>query len=229
VLSTLEGDAKLELIIRMINRFICLVLLSLSVALSGCQSVYYASMEKLGIEKREILSDRVSEARDQQEDAKETFADALQAFTAVTEYQGGDLEAVYSKLSAAYEDSQEAAERVSARIAKVESVGDALFAEWTRELDDYSSESLRRSSEASLRETKAQYALLLRKMHAAEESMQPVLELFEDQVLYLKHNLNARAIAALDVEVVQIQNRVEALVAEMEASIDEADAFIKTL
>ncbi len=186
-------------------------------------------MEKLGIEKREILSDRVVDARDQQEDAKETFADALEAFTAVTEYQGGDLEAVYSKLSAAYKDSQAAAQRVTDRIEKVESVGDALFAEWTRELDAYSSESLRRSSEASLRQTKTQYTLLLRKMHAAEQSMQPVLELFEDQVLYLKHNLNARAIAALDVEVVQIQNRVKSLVAEMEASIAEADAFIKTL
>lgn len=195
----------------------------------GCQSVYYASMEKFGIEKREILSDRVSDARDEQEEAKETFADALEAFTAVTAYEGGDLEDVYSKLSAAYKDSQSAADRVSDRIGKVESVAEALFAEWTRELDAYSSENLRRSSESSLRQTKAQYAVLLRKMHAAEKSMHPVLELFEDQVLYLKHNLNARAIAALDVEVVQIQNQVKSLVSDMEASIAEADAFIQTL
>lgn len=208
---------------------ITLPILCFALFLSGCQSVYYASMEKLGIEKREILSDRVEAARDEQQEAKETFADALEAFTAVTEYKGGELEAIYDKLNAAYKDSQSAAERVTDRIDNVQSVGDALFEEWTRELDAYSSESLRRSSEASLRETKAEYGVMLRKMRAAEKSMSPVLELFEDQVLYLKHNLNARAIAALDAEVAQIEDRVKSLVKEMEISIAEADSFIRTL
>ncbi|MDP4610987.1 MAG: DUF2959 domain-containing protein [Opitutales bacterium] len=208
---------------------ITLPILCVALFLSGCQSVYYASMEKLGIEKREILSDRVEAARDEQQEAKETFADALEAFTAVTEYQGGELESIYDKLNAAYKDSLAAAERVTDRIDNVQSVGDALFEEWTRELDAYSSESLRRSSEASLRETKAEYGVMLRKMRAAEKSMSPVLELFEDQVLYLKHNLNARAIAALDAEVAKIEDRVKSLVKEMEVSIAEADSFIRTL
>lgn len=208
---------------------IFLVLLLNCLVFSGCKSVYYSSMEKLGIEKREILVDRVEGARDEQEDAKATFADALEAFTAMTNYQGGDLEAVYSKLNDAYKDSRSATERVSDRINKVESVAEALFAEWSSELDAYSSESLRRSSEQQLRNTRAQYNLMIRKMRTAEKSMHPVVELFEDQVLYLKHNLNARAIAALDVEVLKIQERVKTLVKEMEISIHEADAFISTL
>jgi hypothetical protein len=202
---------------------------ALLLTLTGCQSVYYASMEKLGIEKRELMVDRVEDARDEQAEAKETFANALEAFTAVTEYQGGDLETVYSKISAAYEDSKKAAERVSKRIDKVESVAEALFAEWEQELDAYQSASLRRSSERSLRETRASYAGMIGKMRKAEASMEPVVELFEDQVLYLKHNLNARAIAALDVEVVKIQEEVASLVKEMEASIDEANAFMSRL
>ncbi|MGZ0656628.1 DUF2959 domain-containing protein [Coraliomargarita sp. W4R53] len=209
--------------------FYSIVCAALLFATTGCQSVYYASMEKFGIEKRELMVDRVEDARDEQADAKETFANALEAFTAVTEYKGGDLEDVYSKINAAYEDSLKAAERVSKRIDKVESVAEALFAEWEQELDAYESASLRRSSERSLRETRASYSGMISKMRKAEASMTPVVELFEDQVLYLKHNLNARAIAALDVEVVKIQEEVASLVKEMEASIDEANAFMSRL
>ncbi|WP_162025351.1 MULTISPECIES: DUF2959 domain-containing protein [unclassified Lentimonas] len=206
-----------------------LLMLSAAIFIAGCQSAYYASMEKLGIEKRDIMVDRVEGARDEQEDAKETFADALEAFTAMTSYDGGDLEKAYKKVKDAYEDSVSAAEDVSNQIDKVESVAEALFAEWTQELDSYQSASLRRSSEQSLRETRSKYNEMIRKMRAAEASMLPVLELFEDQVLYLKHNLNARAIAALDVEVQQIQQRVGVLVKQMEASITEANTFISQL
>jgi hypothetical protein len=211
------------------NQLLLTVCVVAFITTTGCQSVYYASMEKLGVEKRELMVDRVEDARDEQEKAKETFADALEAFTAVTEFKGGDLEAVYGKISAAYEDSVEAAQRVSKRIDKVESVAEALFAEWENELDAYESTNLRSSSERSLRETRANYSSMLRKMRKAESSMTPVVELFEDQVLYLKHNLNARAIAALDVEVIKIQEEVASLVKEMEASIDEANAFMSRL
>ena len=46
----------------------------------GCQSAYYAGMEKLGYDKREILADRVENARESQQDAKEQFASALERY-----------------------------------------------------------------------------------------------------------------------------------------------------
>ena len=50
-----------------------------------------------------------------------------------------------------------------------------------------------------------------------------------DRVLYLKHNLNARSIAALDGETVSLEADVARLIEEMEASIAAADAFIQTM
>ncbi len=66
-------------------------------------------------------------------------------------------------------------------------------------------------------------------MKRAEEKIQPVLAVFHDQVLYLKHNLNARAITALQGEMVSLEKDVALLVREMEASIKEADQFINQL
>ena len=108
-------------------------------------------------------------------------------------------------------------------------MADALFDEWAEEITQYSNAELRRSSQKKLNETKTRYAHLLRAMKKASSKMDPVLAAFKDQVLYLKHNLNAQAITALEGELVSIQGDVGSLIKEMEVSIAEADEFIKTL
>ena len=52
-------------------------------AATACSTAYYSALEKVGIEKREILVDRVEDARDAQEDASEQFASALDQFRSV--------------------------------------------------------------------------------------------------------------------------------------------------
>lgn len=66
-------------------------------------------------------------------------------------------------------------------------------------------------------------------MKQAEAKIQPILTVFHDQVMYLKHNLNARAIASLKGELGNIQSDVSNLIASMEKSINEANAFISTM
>ncbi|MFO7529942.1 MAG: DUF2959 family protein [Marinobacter sp.] len=57
--------------------------------------------------------------------------------------------------------------------------------------------------------------------------MDPVLQAFQDQVLYLKHNLNAQAIGSLENELVSIRQDVDRLIRNMEQSIEESEAFIR--
>jgi hypothetical protein len=196
---------------------------------AGCQSTYYSAMEKFGIEKRDILVDRVEEARDAQEETKETFASTLEEFSALIEFDGGDLEKLYERLKDRLADSQGAAAEVKERIESIESVATALFREWDSELDQYSSPSLRRQSEDQLKRTQRQYEELIATMRRAESKIPPVLTAFSDQVLFLKHNLNAQAIASLENEALRIQGNVETLIAEMESAIDEANAFIASM
>lgn len=195
----------------------------------GCQKTYYSAMEKIGYDKREILSDRVENARESQEEAKEQFASALERYRSVVRFDGGDLENKYAVLKDEYETSEDRAEEVRDRIKSVEDVAKALFEEWSAEITQYSNAKLRNDSRAKLNKTKTRYAQLLRAMKKASAKMDPVLAAFKDQVLYLKHNLNARAIAALEGELASIQGDVGTLIREMESSIAEADEFIKTL
>jgi hypothetical protein len=204
-----------------------LVLLgTVSTLLLGCSSAYYGTMEKLGYPKRDLMVNRVESARDAQQDAKEEFETALEKFKSVLNFEGGALEEKYDQLKAAYDRSDARADTVRDRIESVEDVADALFEEWEAELDQYSSSSLRRSSARKLQQTKQQYAQLISAMKRAEKKMDPVLAAFHDQVLFLKHNLNAKAIASLQTELVSVQTEIDALIREMNASIKEANAFI---
>jgi septal ring factor EnvC (AmiA/AmiB activator) len=204
-------------------------LLVMSLLLCGCGRMYYSTMDRLGYHKREMLVDRVQDARDAQEEAKQQFQSALEEFTAVTRFQGGDLEKLYNRLKDQLDRSESKAQAVSKRIEDVERVGEALFKEWESELDQYSSAELRRLSEDKLRQTRLRYARLVAAMRSAEMKIEPVLTAFRDQVLFLKHNLNARALASLQNELTSIETDVAGLVREMEASIAEANAFIETM
>lgn len=203
-----------------------IAVICLAVFLSACSSVYYDAMERLGYEKREILVDRVEDSRDAQQAAREQFQSALDQFIAVTDFQGGDLEETYRRLSSEYEASVQRAEAVHERIAEVEDVASALFREWENELELYSSERLRSASARRLEQTRARYEQMITAMHQAEQSIQPVLEAFQDRVLYLKHNLNARAIGSLRTDRLEIQSELQRLIEEMNESIEQANRFI---
>lgn len=197
--------------------------------LAACQTVYYQAMEKVGFEKRDILIDRVDDAKDSQKEAKQQFESALDAFIATTNYEGGDLEAQYKKLKVSYEDSQDMAEEVRDRIESVENVAAALFEEWSKELTLYSNRDLRRSSEKKLTDTKKSYSKLINSMKKAEKKIKPVLAAFNDRVLYLKHNLNANAIASLRMQKRVVETDIKSLISDMNKSIDEADRFINSM
>ena len=195
--------------------------------LTACSSAYYNTLEQFGIHKREILVDRVDDARKSQVEAKEQFETALDKFRSVVDFDGGELEKLYDELNRELERSEDQANEVSERIDAIEDVAKALFREWEDELEQYSSASIRQQSERQLRETQQRYEGMLAVMRRAEARIQPVLNPFRDQVLWLKHNLNAQAIASLQGEVAVIEGDVAALIADLEKAIAAADDFMR--
>jgi hypothetical protein len=197
--------------------------------LASCTSTYYRAMESIGIEKRDILADRIEETRDAQTEAREQFSSALEQYRSVVAFDGGDLEEVYDRLNAEYEGSASRAEEVRERIDGVEQVAGDLFEEWEDEIDAYSDPDLASRSRDLLADTRRDYRDVLQAMHRAEETMEPVLTLFNDQVMFLRHNLNARAIGALENELASLEAATATLIQEMERAIDEASRFIESM
>jgi SMC interacting uncharacterized protein involved in chromosome segregation len=201
----------------------------LSLLLVACQSAYYGAAEQMGYHKRDILVDRVEDSRDAQQEAEEQFQSALEQLTELTNFDGGDLEDMYDAMVEEYDDSVEAADLVSERINAVDHVAEALFDEWQDEIGQYSNARLKADSQTKLRETRRRYDGMITALRKSEAKMAPVLTALNDNVMYLKHNLNARAVASLKVEFGAIEDDIEALILEMRKAIASSDDFIQSM
>jgi hypothetical protein len=203
--------------------------LALFVLLGGCSSMEYAIREKFGQQKRELLVDRVQEAKEGQQAAKDQFVDALTKFKSVTGFKGGDLEEKYEEIKGSYDRCAARAADVTNQIDSVADVAQAMFSEWKQELDQYSSASLRETSARQLEQTRRSYDKLIDVMRNAERRMAPVLATLKDQVLFLKHNLNAQAIASLGTVSAELERNVDVLLRDMQRAIDDAARFIEQM
>ncbi len=202
----------------------------LGILAAGCQTMYQATMEKFfGVEKRQFLEDAVVAVRNDQKKAQEEFKDAMTQLKELYAFDGGHLEGMYNKLKKSYEDSENQATNVSNRIENMHRIAGAMFAEWQQETREYQNPTFAANSKRQLNETKQRYNKLVESVKNSEKAMVPVLRQLKDHVLYLKHNLNAQAIGSLKVEASNIQSQIQEVIQHMNASINEANAFIQAL
>ena len=208
------------------------IVAALIAPLTGCQTTrtaYYNAWEKMGYAKRERLVDNVKATRQEQVEAKQQFASALDQFKSVVNFQGGDLEALYNKLDKQYKRCNTEAGQVRSKIDSVKHVATSLFDEWKGEIGQMKDQSLAGKSQQLYDQTQANYKEMISRMDTAAASMNPVLEKFNDRVLFIKANLNAQAIASLKGTEVELGGDIDKLIKDMQTSIDEADKFISGL
>lgn len=209
---------------RLIAAFLLLLGLSAS-----CSTIYYSAWEKLGREKRDLLRSNIESAKDDQTEVQEEFEDALTHIKHAYGMKGGKLEDVYNQIKSDYEDAKEKSANLSKRITRVDTIGKDLFDEWSAETKRISNPKYKRSSEEKLRTSKLRFATLMTALRASEKRIPPVLKKLEDQVLYLKHNLNAMTMGTFKAEGDAIEKEIRALTADMETSIKASESFVKTL
>ena len=210
------------------NLLISILLLSLT-ACGTTQHIKYSVLEKAGIHKRDILVDRIEKTSEVQEEAKEDFQSAYERLSELVDVDDAGLESQYKKLQKAVDVSENRSNELQSRIASVDSVAKDLFAEWREELGQYTNVNLRRQSENNLKMTEQRYAVIYRQMQNSYARVQPVLQVLQDNTLYLKHNLNARAISGITNEVLSVEDKVAQLIIQMEKSIRESKQFIDSM
>lgn len=197
--------------------------------LAGCATVQYSALEKVGIHKRDILVDRVEDARDSQTETREQLVSAYEELSSLIGYEGGELEEKYKRLSKQVERSQESTEELDDHLDDIDRVSEDLFDEWQSELELYSSATLRAEQEKKLALARKQFAMMRKRMQTARDRVDPVMAVLNDNVLFLKHSLNAQALAALRGQASVLEGQVDVLIRDMQIAIEEADAFIKRM
>jgi chromosome segregation ATPase len=213
----------------MLGRRFFSLCLALTLALTGCQTTYYKAMRTLGKEKRDILVSRIKDAKKDQQQTKEQLQTTMESFQQLTGFKGGSLEKSYKRLNSDYEKAEGQAKKLHDRIDSIDKVSQDLFKEWQGEINEMDNRKLKTQSSAMLRDARIRQASYLKAMRKTEDQMTPVLRAFHDQVLFLKHNLNARAIGSLKNTSASIQDDVTVVLASIDGSMKEADTLIASL
>lgn len=183
----------------------------------------------VGLERKELLKDRVKDARNEQIEAQKSFQAALNQFKSLYSNQSKDLEKKYRSLQFAYEDSVRNADGVRTSTKKIEPLAQSLFTDWEKDIEKIDTVSLKAQSRESLAESRNNYATMESHFKTSEEKMAPVLQKFNDQVHYLKYNLDAKSLAAAKSDNLVIQNEMERLILDLKKSIAAADEFIRKM
>ncbi|RBP48571.1 DUF2959 family protein [Arenicella xantha] len=178
---------------------------------------------------RDVLISRIEQASAAQQDTAEEFRTALDKFKSVTAFNGGDLEKQFNTLNDAFKNSEAAAQDVSARVETVVTATNRLLSEWRDELNDYHDPQFKQKAQQQFDQTRRQSEQLIAAMRATQAKTEPVLGAFRDQVLFIKHNLNMQAIGSLKQESATIETDVDLLIKEMEASVAQAETFVRAL
>jgi DUF2959 family protein len=212
-----------------VRRVVSLSLIVFSLLLSSCHSTYYKAMSTLGKEKRDILVSRIKDAKKDQDQTKQKLQTTMESFQALTGFKGGSLEKSYKRLNSDYESAASQANKLHDKIQSIDQVSNDLFKEWQGEINAMDNGKLKSQDSVMLRNAKVRQATYMRAMHQTEDQIAPVLKVFHDQVLFLKHNLNSRAIGSLKNTSAGLKNDVAGLMQSIDASSQEADKLISSL
>jgi DNA-binding transcriptional regulator YbjK len=205
-------------------RFLLLALLCTS-----CSTVYYNFWEFLGQEKRELLQSELENITEDQSDAKDEFADTLSKIRSEYSYKEGKLEKTYDELSTDYNSLNDNAKSLSKRIEKAQEIASDLFSEWKSEAKKITNTKFRKDSLSKRVITMTKFKLTVKAIKNVESKMKKVLVKLNDRVLFLKHNLNAKAIGKVKIELMNIEGDIIALIKQINESNEQANSFIKDI
>jgi hypothetical protein len=205
------------------------VLLTAVLILAGCSSTYDTTTELFGKKKKDVLVDRIAAARDAQSAAKDQFAAALDEFRSIAGYKGTLLEDKYNELNSQYNRCESQTRNVESRLADARRAAKSLFRQWDDELEQYSSAVVRRASEEKLKDMQMRFENVIYAMEKVRDKFYPALAAFKDQVLLVKHNLNAQTEMTMGEEMGIAEKEISLLIGEIDRSMAEADSFIRQM
>lgn len=202
---------------------------ALTFSFVNCTKLYYSTWEAFGKQKRDLLRDQVEGLAKDQQAVNDEFKDALSKLRSLYGSPHTELAAAYDQLEGDFDDAKAKSDALSHRIDKVESIAQDLFAEWDGEIGKLKTPKYKEDSRQKLKLTRQRFAKLQTSMHKAKKDLAPVLGSLEEQVLYLKHNLNAQALGSIQGEVRAIEGDYKSLTSSMQKAISESQSFLKSL
>lgn len=191
----------------------------------ACQAVYYSTMATFGVEKRDILIDRLEENAEALARTSQRLAEMASAYREATHSEGGDLVALHKAFSKAYGRAESAAGDLRGSIDDTHSVAMVTFEEWKTRTNEIQDADLRKRSTENYAVAQGGYQKLVRNIRAAEQALDPLLTRFRDHDVFMKLNLHHTTMASLRESEGELLGQVDVRRAELDKLVNDTRAY----
>jgi hypothetical protein len=208
-----------------VNRHAVALALVFSLCALGCAST---TKESQSIRQVDDLLTRVERAQVESLVGKEKSNAALASLeTLLQPGFGGDAAVSYAELVKSIDQSESQAKVFASCIAPMHGAGERVFDQWAADLESFGSSRMRQRSQARLEETRMRFLALLTAAKSAQLAYDALNADLRDHALFLGHDLNAHAIAAIAPDVVALRERCAELSERFDACAAAARAYVE--
>jgi hypothetical protein len=209
-------------------RRLCLlvVLLAAPGLLSACVTDRNpARLDAFSHNKMEVLVRQVTSARDSHTVATDQIVSTLKVIRRRA-WTGTPPQEAYDTVRRALATCESRYRTAQQRRKLVQSTSVEFFEQWGRELEDYDDDTLRDESRRTLNDFKDRLKVVTRQMKDAEEEMDKVIGVVQDQMLFIKHHRTSASLPPRPGPDVEPVIQAETLVNMTSVTVLRADDFI---
>lgn len=159
--------------------------------------------------------------------SKEVAHTALAKLQALVQPEfAGDATKGFAALITDVERSKDQAAALLDSVTPMTESAETVFRRWTGDLESFGNTRLRQRSQARLEETRTRYLAVVRAAQAAQIAYDAFNADLGDHALFLGHDLNASAVAALRPEVTVLEEQIAELDRRFESCAAAAKEYV---
>ena len=175
------------------------------------------------VKAREAVVSTGEETKKALTDSLEQWGKVLDGYNSIMDGSAKNTEKTYKTLLSDLKAVEGKGEGAKKSLQKMDKQAQSFFKDWEKELDKFTSDSMKEKSTGMLEKDKANYADFVDRMTQAGEVFGPVAQELNDQVLFLGRNLSPDGIEMMQDEAVQMNEMVEEAMAQVESLLAGAE------
>ena len=196
--------------------------------LSSCLSAF-GIKDSDGLSQVDELLDRVERVQVESVVAKERVHSALDGLHALVAPEfHGDAVAAHAELQESIEQSLDQAKKLAASVQPLRRTGEAVFAQWTEDLESFGNTSMRQRSQTRLEETRTRYEAVLAAAGSAQLALDALDADLSDHALFLEHDFSAASVAMIADEVDGLRERIRELDRRLDACAAAYQSYVES-
>ncbi len=161
--------------------------------------------------------------------ARERAHDAMDRLVAIASSNfGNDPVLIYQDLVNAIEKSENQNKALDRSVATMQAASGPVFEQWSQDLMNFNSTSMRLRSQNRLLETQARYEDVVANVIPAQKALKDLNAQLRDHALFLGNDFNQASVSAITSDVQRMTEKSELLSGKFDLALQAARAYVET-